>query len=57
MFNWTITFLIIALISGLLGFTGIAGVAIDMAKIVFFISLLFWFIAVITVNKFSNKNK
>jgi uncharacterized membrane protein YtjA (UPF0391 family) len=51
MFNWTITFLIIAIVAGLLGFTTIAGAAIGMAKIIFFISLAIWLIAVITVSK------
>lgn len=35
MFNWAITFLIIALIAGMLGFSGIAGTAINFAWIVF----------------------
>lgn len=35
MFNWAVTFLIIAIIAGILGFTGIAGTAIDIAWIVF----------------------
>ncbi len=35
MLNWTINFLIIALIAGLLGFTGIAGTAVGIAKALF----------------------
>jgi len=31
MFSWAITFLIIALIAAILGFTGIAGTAINIA--------------------------
>ncbi len=37
MLSWTITFLVIALIAAILGFGGIAGTAIGLAKIVFFI--------------------
>ena len=35
MLSWTITLLVIALIAALLGFTGIAGAAAGIAKIVF----------------------
>ena len=38
MLGWAVTFLIIALIAALLGFGGIAGVAIDAAKLVFFVA-------------------
>lgn len=40
MLNWAITFLVIALIAGLLGFTAIAGTAIGFAKIVFVVFLV-----------------
>jgi len=36
MLGWALTFLIIALIAAVLGFGGIAGVAVEAAKIVFF---------------------
>ena len=39
MLSWTISFLIIALVAGLLGFTGIAGVATSIAKVLFAIFL------------------
>jgi len=55
MFDWTISFLVIAVIAGLLGFTGIAGVAVGMAKIIFFISLFLWIVAVLTVGNFFKK--
>ena len=35
MLSWAITFLIIAIIAGVLGFGGIAGTATSMAKILF----------------------
>lgn len=40
MLNWVITFLVIALIAGVLGFGGIAGASIEIAKIIFFIALI-----------------
>ncbi|PTW62941.1 uncharacterized membrane protein YtjA (UPF0391 family) [Breoghania corrubedonensis] len=39
MFGWAITFLIIAIIAAVLGFGGIAGTAIGIAKIIFFVAL------------------
>src|SRR6185437_8698042 len=36
MLSWVITFLVIALIAGVLGFGGIAGVSIEIAKTIFF---------------------
>jgi uncharacterized membrane protein YtjA (UPF0391 family) len=47
MLNWTISFLIIAIIAGVLGFTSIAGVAIEMAKVVFVVFLFLWIVAVV----------
>jgi uncharacterized membrane protein YtjA (UPF0391 family) len=40
MLNWAVTFFIIAIIAAVLGFTRIAGSAIDIAKILFFIFLV-----------------
>ena len=40
MLGWVVTFLIIALVAGLLGFGGIAGASIEIAKIVFFIAIV-----------------
>jgi uncharacterized membrane protein YtjA (UPF0391 family) len=48
MIGWAITFLVIALIAALLGFGGIAGVAVEFAKIIFFIAIILFAIAVIT---------
>jgi len=39
MLNYAITFFIIAIVAALLGFTGIAGSAIEIAKILFFVFL------------------
>jgi uncharacterized membrane protein YtjA (UPF0391 family) len=37
MLGWVVTFLVIALIAGILGFGGIAGASIEIAKIVLFL--------------------
>ncbi len=39
MLNWTFSFLVLALISAILGFTGIAQAAANIAKITFFVFL------------------
>ncbi len=39
MLRWSFIFLVIGLIAGLLGFTGVAGTAVGIAKILFFIFL------------------
>lgn len=40
MFGWAITFLVVALIAAVLGFGGIAGVAVEIAKIIFVVALI-----------------
>ena len=45
MLSWAITFLIIALIAGLLGFTSIAGTAIGFAKIIFVVFLVLFLLS------------
>jgi uncharacterized membrane protein YtjA (UPF0391 family) len=47
MLGWAVTFLIIALVAALLGFGMIAGVAIEAAKIVFFVAIVLFAISVI----------
>lgn len=46
MFNWAVIFFIIAIVAGVLGFGGIAGTAVELAKIAFFVGLIlalfFW---------------
>jgi len=39
MIKWAIIFLVVGLIAGLLGFTGLAGAAVGIAKILFFIAI------------------
>ena len=40
MIHWAITFLVIALVAGLLGFTGIAGTSAHIAWILFVVGLV-----------------
>lgn len=40
MFSWAITFLIIAIVAALFGFTGIAGTATHIAWILFVVGLI-----------------
>ncbi len=40
MLHWAATFFVIAIIAALLGFTSIAGSAIEIAKILFFVFLI-----------------
>ena len=47
MLGWAVTFLIIALIAAVLGFGGIAGTAIEIAKIIFFVAILLFAISAI----------
>jgi uncharacterized membrane protein YtjA (UPF0391 family) len=39
MIRWAVIFLIIALVAGFLGFTGIAGASVGIAKILFFVAI------------------
>ena len=47
MLSWVVTFLIIALIAGILGFGGIAGASIEIAKIVFFIAIVLFLVSAV----------
>jgi uncharacterized membrane protein YtjA (UPF0391 family) len=47
MLGWTLTFLIVALLAGALGFTGIAGAAVGIAKTLFFIFLVLFLVSLI----------
>jgi len=40
MFNWAVTFLIIAIIAAVFGFSGIAGTAVNIAWILFVVGLI-----------------
>jgi len=45
MLGWALTFLIIALIAAVLGFGGIAGFAVEIAKIIFFVAIVLFLIS------------
>jgi uncharacterized membrane protein YtjA (UPF0391 family) len=47
MLGLVVTLLIIALIAAVLGFGGIAGAAVGMAKIVFFIALVLFLVSLV----------
>jgi uncharacterized membrane protein YtjA (UPF0391 family) len=47
MLSWVVTFLVIALIAGVLGFGGIAGASIEMAKIVFFVAVVLFLVSAV----------
>lgn len=47
MIGWALTFLIIALIAAALGFGGIAGAAVEIAKIIFFVAIILFVIAAV----------
>ncbi|MBD1549553.1 DUF1328 domain-containing protein [Roseibium aggregatum] len=47
MFGWAITFLIVALIAAVLGFGGIAGTAVSIAKLIFFVALILFAISLV----------
>ncbi|MGB3919302.1 MAG: DUF1328 domain-containing protein [Thiothrix litoralis] len=48
MINWSVTFLVIALIAAVLGFSGIAGTAVNIAWILFVVGLVLSIIFFIT---------
>lgn len=47
MLGWTVVFLVVALIAGLLGFTGIMSAAAGIAKILFIIFLILFVVSLI----------
>jgi uncharacterized membrane protein YtjA (UPF0391 family) len=47
MLHWSLVFLVIALIAAVLGFGGLAGTAVGIAKILFFVFLVIWLVAFI----------
>jgi uncharacterized membrane protein YtjA (UPF0391 family) len=47
MLGWAITFLLVALVAAVLGFGGIAGTAIEIAKIIFFVAIILFLISAV----------
>ena len=47
MLGWALTFLVVALIAGLLGFTTVAGAAIEIAKVIFIVFLVLFLVSLV----------
>lgn len=47
MLGWALTFLVVALIAGVLGFTTIAGTAIGVAKILFYVFMVLFLVSLV----------
>jgi uncharacterized membrane protein YtjA (UPF0391 family) len=47
MLHWSLIFLVLAIIAAIFGFGGIAGTAIGIAKILFFVFLVLWIVGLI----------
>jgi uncharacterized membrane protein YtjA (UPF0391 family) len=47
MLRWALIFLVVALISALFGFVGVAGVSMDAARILFFVFLVMFVISLV----------
>lgn len=47
MLDWIVILLIVALIGGVLGFTGIAGASIELAKLIFFVAIVLFLISAV----------
>jgi uncharacterized membrane protein YtjA (UPF0391 family) len=47
MLSWVVTFLVVALIAGILGFGGIAGASIEIAKAIFFIAVILFLVTAV----------
>lgn len=57
MLRWSVVFLVIAIVAGLLGFTNIAGAAIGIAKILFVVFLVLFILALVFGGAFVRKVK
>lgn len=47
MLGYALTFLVVALIAGVLGFTSVAGAAMGIAKILFFVFLVLFVVSLV----------
>ncbi|MFE1601122.1 DUF1328 domain-containing protein [Methylobacterium sp. ID0610] len=47
MLGWAVTFLVVALVAALFGFGGIAGTAVEAAKIIFFVAVVLFAISAV----------
>ena len=51
MLKWSVTFLVIAIIAAIFGFTSIAGAAIGIAKVLFYVFLVLFLVTLVAGNK------
>jgi uncharacterized membrane protein YtjA (UPF0391 family) len=47
MLGWVLTLRVVALIAGVLGFGGIAGASMEIAKIIFFVAVVLFLVSII----------
>ncbi len=47
MLYWAVVFLVVAIIAGIFGFTGIAGTSIWIAKILFFVFIILFIVSLL----------
>jgi uncharacterized membrane protein YtjA (UPF0391 family) len=47
MLYWTIVFLVVAIIAGIFGFTGVVGVSIWIAKVLFFVFVILFIVSLV----------
>ena len=47
MLGWAITFRLVALVAAVLGFGGIAGTAVEIAKLIFFVAIVLFAISAV----------
>jgi uncharacterized membrane protein YtjA (UPF0391 family) len=47
MLNWVLTFLVVALVAAVFGFGGIAGSAVEIAKMIFYIAIILFVVSTI----------
>lgn len=45
MLNWALTFLVVALVAAVFGFGGIAGSAVEIAKLIFYVAIALFVIS------------
>jgi uncharacterized membrane protein YtjA (UPF0391 family) len=47
MLYWTIVFLVVAIIAGIFGFTGVVGISIWIAKVLFFVFIILFVVSLV----------
>lgn len=47
MLNWVFTFLVVAVVAAIFGFGGIAGSAVEIAKMIFYVAIILFVISAV----------